>query len=437
MKPSLFSSLACVSVLALTGPGCAVSADEADALPPGADTQEGGMSAMERVAQFGLEEVRGMVYDPGPAPDASGKNGYKQNDKYTTYFDSDFANASYDELWSRGASGKGRDDLRRFKDELNANFITLYDWNAGDANKRVPRDHKAFFDYANELGLKATIAVSNYTMAKLCRGDMAGATTAIENTFAEMYSGTTPHPGAGMLKVFNEPDGSECSRTALVADVMAAWKRAEDARGVPDAKRLPIFFPVTYSIKNGLPGGAILDGFEAIKAHPELGEQFWRERIVVAVNPFNSGSDMHKWLTVDYPAWAAQKGIPTENPIMFTEYGRSSDEVPDRSLEEQAKWVDGQFAAIFPRPVPQMIGASAFVSQVRPWLAAPEPNFGLMDFGGDGGGHALPAQDHTVSIKYWNPNGNDGKGAIWDGAYNVQRQTPRPAYWKIAEHYVR
>jgi hypothetical protein len=48
-----------------------------------------------------------------------------------------------------------------------------------------------------------------------------------------------------------------------------------------------------------------------------------------------------------------------------------------------------------------------------------------------------PASDNQVSQKYWNPNGNNGGGAIWDWNYNVQRLSERPSYWKVADRFKR
>jgi hypothetical protein len=46
--------------------------------------------------------------------------------RYTIYYDSDFYNSDFSHLWS-GVNG-GRDDLRRFQQQLNVNFVHLYDW---------------------------------------------------------------------------------------------------------------------------------------------------------------------------------------------------------------------------------------------------------------------------------------------------------------------
>jgi hypothetical protein len=44
-----------------------------------------------------------------------------------------------------------------------------------------------------------------------------------------------------------------------------------DARRVPDANRLPILFPVTLGISNGIPGGGMLLPWEAIGNNGHFG----------------------------------------------------------------------------------------------------------------------------------------------------------------------
>jgi hypothetical protein len=146
------------------------------------------------------------------------------------------------------------------------------------------------------------------------------------------------------------------------------------------------------------------------------------------------------WLTQTVPAWFAQNGIPPQTPIMCTEYGRSSDQSNPNNEQGQAAWVDSQFAAVWPKPLEQFLGACLFVYDTQFWKAPPEPNFTATDFVINNGGASqwpLPAADFQVDQKYWNPNGNNGAGAIWDWNYNVQRLSERPSYWKVAEHYKR
>lgn len=103
-------------------------------------------------------------------------------------------------------------------------------------------------------------------------------------------------------------------------------------------------------------------------------------------------------------------------------------------LARQASYVEEQFQAVKTHPTAAFMGAVAFVNQVRPWLENPEPGFGLLDNDGDGGGWSFPQTNYRARVTYTNPNGG---GAKWDGEYPVQRQTPRPAYAKVAEAYKR
>ena len=346
------------------------------------------MTALERAKAYGLDGIRGIAYKPGPlaldgSQDAKKEGGsYFENVKdgtevkYTIYYDSDFYNSDFDRLWS-GKDG-GRDDLRRFKEQLNVNFVHLYDWNPGRQdgapNGDKIRDHIPFLDYAHSLGMKVTIPISNDQMQNgYCNGNKDLARKNARNMFEEIYgaTGTTPHPGAGVLKIFNEPDVSMCKRVSFVADACAIWKSLEDERSVPDEGRLPIIFPVTFGISHGLPGGGMLPAWEAIRDNSQLGKTFWLERIIYATNPFNDGDFMKSWLTRDLPAWFTQNGVPPETPIMFAEYGRSSDEANPRDEQGQATWVNGQFRAMWPKPVDQFLGTCLFLYDTQFWKALP------------------------------------------------------------------
>ncbi len=443
--------------------GCILETDlRPEARPRGrtsdAYTAQTSLDGRARLERQGLTDMRGMAYDPGPAPDADGLYGFHPDNvkfpgetkatRWTIYNDADFASADFSSLWGKGPDGNGRDDLRRYKQELNVNFITLYDWDSGSDDMPQTRDHRPFIAYADSLGIKVTAPVTNWLLrGRLCSADAAARTAgqhAVERMVAEIYPDGKPLPGVGMIKVFNEPENerARCPEwRTITADTIAIIQAKEDALHVADDDRLAIFVPVDFGtpvvngvpVPGGFPGYLIDDVHASIVAHPKLGAEFWRERMVIAVNPFNDGPFMTKWLDTDLPVFEQAHGIPTDTPVIFTEYGKSSTDLGN-SVAAQTDYVAGQMALVKKHPTATFMGAAAFASQRRPWLGAADDNYGLLEFGGDGGGWSFPHGDYLAKVLYLNPNGG---GAKWDGVYPVQRQTPRPAYWKVADAFKR
>jgi hypothetical protein len=65
------------------------------------------------------------------------------------------------------------------------------------------RNHIPFPDYANSLGIKVTIPISNYQMeSAYCTGNQSLAQQNAQNMLNEIYGATggAPHPAAGVLK---------------------------------------------------------------------------------------------------------------------------------------------------------------------------------------------------------------------------------------------
>jgi hypothetical protein len=443
---------------------------------PAANAQQ---SAMQRAATFGISDIRGMAYHPGPALDectstvgskctqpswavrklpidpsfytesqgwfglpffedsiqtydpqgtpyySNPNNKIPLEQKYTIYYDADFYNTDFMWLWGKKDSLWRRDDLGRFKMELNANFIHLYDWNPVDPGQRK---HGPFLDYAQQLGMRVTIPISNWTYKIMCgraEGNWEDRVTQVFNTIYASSS-TTPHAAAGVLKIFNEYDGSECRNVTYVAAVAKKWKSLEDSRQVPDEGRLPIIFPVTFAIKNGFAGGAVVDAFKAITDDMSLGLSFWQQRVIYATNPFNDGKFMKNWLEA-IPKTLADNGIP-DTPVMFTEYG-----INHQDDTAQANWVRDQFTAVYVPKPKNFLGASAFVNQDRPWLGQSERDYALMTSGWSSWADHQKAPTPTIvrMVKYQNPN--DKQGQLWLAYYEVALQKPRQAYCEVGK----
>src|SRR5262249_52404662 len=162
------------------------------------------LTAKARAAKFGLSDIRGIAYHPGPplrkcastvkhecetengSPvklpvdpkfanyalpffldsiktyDPQGNFVHALEQRYTIYYDSDFYNEDFQALWGKaeGSNTWRRNDLGRFQQELQANFVHLYDWNADEAKRK----HISFLNYARDLGMRVTIPISNETL---------------------------------------------------------------------------------------------------------------------------------------------------------------------------------------------------------------------------------------------------------------------------------
>jgi hypothetical protein len=452
-----------------------------------ATAQQNPLSAKARAAKFGLSDIRGIAYHPGPplrgcastvAHKCEMESGYKplpvdpkfgkyplpffldslstydtQGNKvqdlkqdYTIYYDADFYNKDFQALWGprEGNGPWRRDDLARFHYQLGANFVHLYDWNPVETS----RDHGPFLDYAAKLGMRVTVPISNDTLRIMClppnqRKSWENWENNVTQVFNTIYkNGTTPHAAAGVLKIFNEFNVSQCKNPDYVAEVAYKWKQLEDSRvvngqtqTVPDGQRLPIIFPVTFGDSNGFPGGDVTLAFKAIikKFGNQDGLAFWQQRVIYATNPFTKGDFALKWLG-DLPAKLKNNGIPPDTPVMFTEYG--TDKYGDWKDEDaQAAFVKSQFESVYLTNGKYLkpgnfLGAAAFISNYRHWWSGDEPLYGLMNYrqvGRAGRWGSEPSNPRNETVEYWNPIGQ----ARWSATYQVEIQRPRKAYCAI------
>ena len=136
-------------------------------------------SSLERCKAFGVANIRGIAYMPGPSNYTKGQQG-------TLYFDSDFYNGDFKDLWQTGESGRG--DLHRFKDQLGINFIHCYDWSPPIPSLQL-RIHTGFLADCDHFGMKATIPISNYTLWLLSQEKTEDAKTNVQKIFEEIYIG--------------------------------------------------------------------------------------------------------------------------------------------------------------------------------------------------------------------------------------------------------
>lgn len=393
-----------------------------------------GMTALERSKYFGVANIRGMAYHPGP------KNYTKTAPKDSLYGRSDFYNNIFTQLWSTESNEdgtQGRGDLLRFKEQLGINFIHCYDWSNpiiqsdGSGNKFKLLVHEPFFKACNDLGMKITIPISNYIYELMSEGKSSDAQNLVLEILNEV--GNVPNPAAGMIKIFNEYELSYDRNPKHVVDVLQ-WIANWDAREPKDTCHLPIMVCTSFGVQDGIEGAgcmrAVYDEMMQRSAFgPWTPAQFWKERLIFATNPQREGSAIADYLEKRLPAYWAGHNIPAP-PVMFTELGSSIEQTG--SEESQAKWMSDQIAVSKPGGSNgNMLGACVFLNEERPWEKGAEKTFGVMRFGKDTD-WGRPSADGWAKTKYpyWDP-----KGWWWgkDATYPVEQQAPKPNYASVAK----
>ena len=384
------------------------------------------MTSLERCKAFGVTNIRGMAYMPGPSNYTKGQQG-------TLYFDSDFYNGDFICLWN-GGTPDGRHDLLRFKDQLGVNFIHCYDWSPPIPSLNL-RIHTGFLADCNHFGMKATIPISNYTLTLLSQGKVSEARANVYKIFTEIYpSKGAPVAGAGMWKIFNEYELSEDPNPAHVVTVMNWLVEMEDQMGLPDAARMPIMVDASFGVKDGIPGaGYIKDVWNAVMAGGKIGpytpDGFWKERFVFATNPQNDAPYITNYLANLLPNYWQKNNIPIP-PVMFTELGSSIEQTG--SEEKQAEWLYAQIEASLPGASNgMMLGACVFLNEERRWEAGAEKTFGIMRFGPDTGWRR-PSNNFQATT-YFPGWGAGGKVEKWQGTYPVEQQRPKLNYASVAK----
>ena len=367
-----------------------------------------------------------MAYMPGPSNYTKGQQG-------TPYFDSDFYNDDFKDLWQLGDNSGGRDDLRRFRDQLGVNFIHCYDWSAPIPELAL-RIHTGFLTDCNHFGMKATVPISNYTMLLLSQGNLNDAASNVSKVFNEIYPSKAPVAGAGMWKIFNEYELWYDRNPAHVVTVMKWLVEFENNMGLPDATRMPIMVDASFGVKDGIPGaGYIRDVWNAVLAAGKIGsyapDEFWKERFVFATNPQNDAGYIKNYLANLLPAYWQTNNIPIP-PVMFTELGSNIQQTG--SEEKQAEWLSAQIEAS-PAGASNgmMLGPCVFLNEERPWEAGGEQTFGIMRFGPDTE-WGRPRKNYlaTTYFPQWAQNGKPYRVA---GQYRVEQQRPKLNYASVAK----
>ena len=333
------------------------------AAPAGADAAVGS----------GLTPIKGVAYQSAPSDYIAG---------LPAYYDTDFFNSDFTQLWSTS----GRGDLREMAQDLGANLIRLYNWNPA-------RNHLSFLNEAHRLGLRVAVPISNYFVSQ-----DPDAARHIADIVRQIYvdeSGrpsTTPHPAVAMWTIGNEMDLAPGDRRANMAKVAAATASlVAGESSVGATRRLTVSSPVSFAALDGAPPAiaATQMAMDQMTANPALGAGFVRSRFVAAVNTFNPGADLRRWIATfaatipDTSVWFSELGINTSASCN----GFPAPCTP--SDDQQGAYIAGQWREAPPGTAGVYLGGAAFEFQDEPWKGGTEATFGLSKF-------ASPPQSRTV-----------------------------------------
>jgi len=330
--------------------------------------------------------VLGMNYAPDPSD-------YTDDQLWPEiYYDSDYFNDDYQQLWGRANGGRG--DLATMA-AMGVNFVRLYDWNSAQSNIG---GHKSFFDASLGLGIKVAVPISNYVIntcirdaAWWCAGPLA--LDIIKSIVAEAYEHEASHDFRGAIGAWtigNELDlWGALNSIGAIRTAIRTIVEEEDRLQWPQERRPAIMVPVSFAIRGwgalcpSLPGGFLCDAYTAVLA--ELGPTVTHRRYVHAVQSYNNGTVLeerffankeavdpaYRWMNLETQFIAAGIAAAADIPTVVTEVG-------DFRLDPQA--VKSQLDAIL-GSAPRAIGLAWFCFMDKPWKIGWgdwwEPTFGL------------------------------------------------------------
>ncbi|MCP4365823.1 MAG: hypothetical protein GY800_11080 [Planctomycetes bacterium] len=362
----------------------------------------------EKVKALGA--IRGMCYSPKPSDAKPG--GQPQR-----YFDSDFTNSDFPGLWNTtgGDGGFGRGDLKNLRDDLNINFLHLYDWSKppapGHPVGQYQRNHLPFLNKCKELGIKVMVPISNWFLKELQKNNPPG-WEGINAMVAEIYqNGKKPHWAAGMWCIGNEymASGIDAKTVAAAAEVII---RKEEALGITNpADQLPITAPVTFGMLNSKPPAIyqIQELKKAFHANPFLwGKNVWEERFIAAPQPQNDGPFLSNYIKITFPKYFPYL------PYFFSELAANIND-GGGTEEGQAKWVAGQLEAAG-KPIGFFYGSCVFQFENQMTKQGPEAKFGIQKFAG-------PPTHHGTIPQGYVPGGGD--------KYPIDKFVEKPSYTSV------
>ncbi|KAL0486198.1 hypothetical protein AKO1_001884 [Acrasis kona] len=248
-----------------------------------------------------LDCIKGMCYQPTPHDFCPG---------HSAYFDSDYYNDDFEQLW--GSSGRG--DLKRMKEELDVNFIHIYNW-------CTLRNHENFLKECAALSIKVPIPISNYTLGLVREGQTQTAEHNVRDIVQQAIHFAPVVVPMWVIGNEFELEGFNINHIVQVVELVDRY----------DTKNLNFAIPVSFK-DQALPTlRQIKNAFQTQLPH-------LLHRLVFCINIFNSGSDIESFFRETY----AQEF--SDVPVFIGEYGKDSLHITEL---QQSEWIHEQFQTVF------------------------------------------------------------------------------------------
>lgn len=319
-----------------------------------------GPGSAQQLAQLLLPRpVKGLCYVPAPSDyTTSCTAGPKQ-----TYYDSDFYNADFQQLW--GTSGSpARGDLQAMAG-LGVNFLHLYDW-----NRPQERNHLPFLAEANARGMKVAVPISNYYVQQQNQGW-------IDEIVAEIT--TSKPPAVVMWAIGNEIDTGDPTAAAQVTTI-AQWIAARDTSRLIT---VPLKLPFEGKMQ------VLKQAFDA-KGLTDL----WNRNFIASINVYD-----------DAPALQSQvehfRSLYPGVPLLVSELNRPLSMVgndPATQAQQLLAQLQTSNSMVGDGSHPSFFGSDVFQWMEKPW-ACPEDekHFGINAFSASlGSGTTTSGQSYPV-----------------------------------------
>ncbi len=305
-----------------------------------------------------IRPIKGINYQPSPSD-------YTGLPAPPAYFDSDFYNSDFEGLWGDtlvpgGGSpcgvSKARNDLKRFHEDLDLNFVRFF-----NLNQEAQRDHIPFLNACEKNQISVILPLDFWTQ----QVDGTNWPSPFQDLVIDLITTLGPHPAVVAWQLGNELNGSvNAGKIATIFDLLV--KHDVNKKPVTSALQLGFFPSFASEIKDailakGLETDYTNRFFQSVNIYPPQGS-------VVADALVNLQLIVNTtWPTSEF----------SNQPMLVSEYGIAENvgDPQDQadSIAAQAKWIKNVDNKKF-------LGACLFEFSNELWKGISQDDLGIVEF---------------------------------------------------------